>query len=232
MRGEAAGGSAGIPPHATLIKVYFATDRRAASEVTTVSHRFGSGWNKQDDHLTTGVVTVSIPPAHQEGIVERPFHLWSYEFREDPAKPVVLTKFDLLKGNDFYRTLREEFSARNDAERSALVFIHGFNVVFDDAAYRTAQVSFDLGFHGVPMMYSWPSQGKLRAYDGDEETTDWSSPHLQAFLERVARESGAKRIHIIAHSMGNRVLTKALVASAANPTSSRCSRTSSWPRRT
>lgn len=213
----AAGGSAEVPPHATLIKVYFATDRLGATNVTSVSHRFGSEWNKEEDHLTTGVVTVSIPPGHEEGKVERPFHLWSYEFQEDPARHVVLTQFDLLKGNDFYGALRGEFGARENADRSALVFIHGFNVVFDDAAYRTAQISFDLGFHGVPMMYSWPSQGKLRAYDGDEETTDWSAPHLQAFLERVARESGAQRIHVIAHSMGNRVLTKALLALGREP---------------
>ena len=217
MSREPAGGSAEPPPHATLIKVYFATDRLGDSEITTASHHFGSEWNKAGDHLTTGVVTVSIPPGHEEGKVERPFHLWSYEFREDPAKHVVLTKFDLLDGNTFYGALRGEFAARNDSERDALVFIHGFNVVFDDAAYRTAQIAFDLGFHGVPMMYSWPSQGKLRAYDGDEETTNWSSPHLQAFLERVARESGAKRIHIIAHSMGNRVLTNALLALGREP---------------
>jgi esterase/lipase superfamily enzyme len=215
---QAAGGSAEAPPHATLIKVYFATDRlAAASGATAVSHHFTSEWNKADNHLTTGVVTVSIPPGHQEGKVERPFHLWSYEFREDPAKHVVLTQLDVLKGDDFYGALRNEFGARDDTDRSALVFIHGFNVVFDDAAYRTAQISYDLGFHGVPMMYSWPSQGKLRAYDGDEETTDWSAPHLQEFLERVARESGAKRIHVIAHSMGNRVLTRALFALGSEP---------------
>ncbi len=213
----AGGGSAEVPTHATLIKVYFATDRVEDTGATTVSHHFNGDWNKSGDHLTTGVVTVSIPPGHQEGKVERPFQLWNYEFREDPAKHVVLTKFELLKGDDFYGALRSEFDARDDADRAALVFIHGFNVVFDDAAYRTAQISYDLGFHGVPMMYSWPSQGKLRAYDGDEETTDWSAPHLQAFLERVARESGAKHINVIAHSMGNRVLTRALFALGREP---------------
>ena len=67
------------------------------------------------------------------------------------------------------------------------------------------------------MMYSWPSQGRLLAYNGDEEATNWSSPHLQSFLERVARESGSLRIHLIAHSMGNRVLANALVGLGRQP---------------
>jgi hypothetical protein len=39
-----------------------------------------------------------------------------------------------------------------DVDRSrrheAFVFIHGFNVAFDDAIYRTAQIAYDLGFDG------------------------------------------------------------------------------------
>jgi esterase/lipase superfamily enzyme len=38
----------------------------------------------------------------------------------------------------------------------------------------------------------------------------WSFRHLQAFLEALPGISGAKQIHLIAHSMGNRALTDAL----------------------
>src|SRR4029077_700800 len=103
-----------------------------------------------------------------------------------------------------------EFGGRVEKERSAVGFINGFNVTFDDAVYRTAQLNYDLGFDGAPMMFSWPSQGAHGKYDGDEEAVQWSSAHLKSFLERVARESGVRRIHLIAHSMGNRALTNAL----------------------
>jgi esterase/lipase superfamily enzyme len=59
-------------------------------------------------------------------------------------------------------------------------------------------------------MYSWPSKDNLLAYATDRTTADWSWRHLQYFLERVARESGALRIHLIAHSMGNQLLVNAL----------------------
>jgi esterase/lipase superfamily enzyme len=122
-----------------------------------------------------------------------------------------------VQGNDFYGMLRNEYAQRPPEKRSAFVFIHGFNVTFDDAAYRTAQLAYDLDFDGVPMMYSWPSQGRLLAYDGDRDSVVFSSPNLQSFLERVARESGALRIHLVAHSMGNQLLANALVALGRQP---------------
>jgi esterase/lipase superfamily enzyme len=207
------------PVKQPLVKVFFATDRRHASG-NGPSNYFGSDWLKegeQDDNLFTGVVTVSIPPVHKEGKVERPFKWWIIEFSEDPKKHFVLTELKIKKANDFYGALREEYDRREPEKRSAMVFIHGFNVPFDEAAYSTAQLAYDLDFEGVPMMYSWPSQGKLLAYEGDQEAAEWSSPHLQTFLERVARESGALRIHIIAHSMGNRPLAHALAALGHQP---------------
>jgi esterase/lipase superfamily enzyme len=202
-----------------LVKVFFATDRRHASG-NGPSNYFGSDWLKegeQDDNLFTGFVTVSIPPVHKEGKVERPFKWWIIEFSEDPKKHFVLTELKIEKANDFYGALRNEYGRREPEKRSAMVFIHGFNVPFDEAAYSTAQLAYDLDFEGVPLMYSWPSQGKLLAYEGDQEAAEWSSPHLQTFLERVARESGALRIHVIAHSMGNRPLAHALAALGHQP---------------
>jgi esterase/lipase superfamily enzyme len=57
----------------------------------------------------------------------------------------------------------------------------------------------------------------LLAYNGDQDTVDFSSPNLQGFLERVARESGALRIHVMAHSMGNRLLTRSLEGLVRQP---------------
>lgn len=199
-----------------LVKVFFATDRNPSGSKGP-SNYFGHHFYEEADNLYTGFVTVSIPPVHKEGKVERPFKWWIIEFSEDPKKHVVLTDLKVVRGNDFYGALRTEYDRRETEKRSALVFIHGFNVPFDQAAYNTAQIAYDLDFDGVPMMYSWPSQGSLLAYDGDQEAAEWTAPHLQTFLERMARESGALRIHIIAHSMGNRPLSRALAAIGHQP---------------
>ncbi|HMB51713.1 MAG TPA: alpha/beta hydrolase, partial [Thermoanaerobaculia bacterium] len=88
---------------------------------------------------------------------------------------------------------------------------------FEDAARRTAQIAYDLAFPGVPAFYSWPSQDKLSpaAYLRDASNAEWTVPHLRHFLEQLAERSGADAIHLIAHSMGNRALTRALEGIAA-----------------
>lgn len=205
------------PAKKPLVKVFFATDRLPSGK-RGPSKYFGIDWNKSGEPLVTGVVTVSIPPVHKEGMVERPTpFLWIFERNEDAKKDFVLTEIHVTKGDDFYAELRNEFKDRSANDQSAFVYVHGYNVDFDKAAYDTAQLAYDLDFPGVPMMFSWPSQGEVLAYDGDEETVEFSFPHLQTFLERVARESGAKRIHVMAHSMGNRLLTRALAELVRQP---------------
>jgi esterase/lipase superfamily enzyme len=95
------------------------------------------------------------------------------------------------------------------SERMALVFIHGFNVSFEAAALRAAQIGFDLQ---VPLtaFYSWPSKGKLTGYPADEASIQASEPYIAEFLGQFATQSGAERVHLIAHSMGNRGLLRSI----------------------
>ncbi|HEX4641528.1 MAG TPA: alpha/beta hydrolase [Chthoniobacterales bacterium] len=209
------------PVKKPIVKVFFATDRNHVPSSVGPSNYFGTEQNPDPDpdgqHLITGFVNVSIPPIHKEGELERPFKMWIIEFKEDAKKHIVLTQLSVLKGEDFYGALRKEYDERSPDKRSALVFIHGFKNNFDDAAYRTAQLAYDLNFEGVPIMYSWPSHDSLFEYDGDRAQAKVSAPRLQYFLERIARESGAQRIHLVAHSMGNELLVSALDGLARQP---------------
>ena len=192
-----------------LVKVFFGTDRAPSGE-NGPSNYFGSGHYAEGDHLLTGYVNVSIPPTHHAGQVERPWKFFIWQGQEDEKKHVMLKELKRLDENEFYSSLHQELAQRSAGNRSAFVFIYGYNVSFDKAAYRTAELAYDLGFPGVPIMYSWPAQTKLFTYAGDLESAELSAPHLQHFLERIARDSGATRIHVVAHSMGNKVLTGAL----------------------
>jgi esterase/lipase superfamily enzyme len=90
------------------------------------------------------------------------------------------------------------------------VFIHGYNVTFDDAMRRTAQISDDVKFQGASILYSWPSRGQTLSYTWDESSVAWSVTHLETFLIDLRKRTGVKKVHIVAHSMGNRVLVGAL----------------------
>ena len=112
-----------------------------------------------------------------------------------------------------YSTFIEDFKAAtsNAPTQEALVFVHGYNVTFEDAALRAAQLAHDLKFPGVAAFYSWPANGHTVAYTWDETSVDTASEHLKAFLETLARAGDLKAIHLIAHSMGTRCATAAVL---------------------
>ena len=154
-----------------------------------------------------GSAVVSIPPQHLPGKIERP-SVWTLEFREDPGKHVVLQSVTPGDADAVFADMRGQLSQAGS--ESAFVFVHGFNVPFAEAAQRTAQMAYDMNFDGVPILYSWPSRASVLSYIADTAVVNLSGRHLSRFLEDVVKKSGAKRIHLIAHSMGNRALTDAL----------------------
>jgi esterase/lipase superfamily enzyme len=85
-------------------------------------------------------------------------------------------------------------------------------VTFEDSCRRTAQIAYDLKFTGAPISYSWPSDGKTVNYLKDETDIEWSTPNFEQFLLMVAETTGARTVHLIAHSMGNRALLNALAS--------------------
>lgn len=157
--------------------------------------------------LTRGVCEVTVPDSHQRGLVERP-SLLRFEVREDQQKHIVLTSAVELSSGDFQTRLSSAVS--DSPHQDMLVFIHGYNVDFESAVQRTAQIAVDLPFEGVPVCYSWPSQGSLIGYSVDETNAEWTTTHLKKFLLELATESGASSINVVAHSMGNRPMTAAM----------------------
>jgi esterase/lipase superfamily enzyme len=190
-----------------VVRVFYATDRRPTGQTTPAN--FYSSQRAQNETLSRGTLDVSIPAGHKEGIIERPSIL-RLEFREDPKKHFVLLNVSPKKEDEFLRELSGQVDI--SAGKEAFVFIHGYDTTFQAAAWRTAQLAYDLGFRGVPILYTWPSKGTVAGYPVDEATIEWTTPHLKSFLEQIATESHAKTIHLIAHSMGNRALTHALAS--------------------
>jgi esterase/lipase superfamily enzyme len=157
--------------------------------------------------LELGTCEVSVPKDHRLGALESPTVL-RLEFREDPERHVVLLGVHPESAKEFYADLRGCMAKA--ARKEAFVFVHGYNVGFETAVRRTAQIAYDLKFEGAPIAYSWPSQEGLLSYVVDETNVAWTVPHLKGFLLGIAEQSGATSVHLVAHSMGNRALTSAL----------------------
>ena len=161
-----------------------------------------------DGKVQLGVCEVTIPKSHQVGELEAPSIL-RLEVKPDAGKHVILSKTERLADDRFYELLRARVAA--SPRKELFVFVHGFNVTFEDAARRTAQIQYDLKYEGAPVFYSWPAHDKfILTYKADEANVSWSAGHLKKFLLDVTHQSGAQSINLIAHSMGNRALAAAL----------------------
>lgn len=184
------------------VKIWYATDREPTGSTSPVNF-FGGGRGR----VSYGTVLVTIPADHQLGEFETPAW-WRFEFRDDFKKHIVLRSVTPGSRADFFSSLQVRLAS--SSERDIFVFVHGFNVSFENAARRTAQLAYDLNIQGAPIFYSWPSAGEPTAYLADTNNAEWAVPHLEEFLSALTEDSGAQTIHLIAHSMGNRPLVRAL----------------------
>ena len=192
-----------------VVRLFYATDRRATGSDVPMDF-YDSGRSAE---LQFGTCIVSVPYRHKPGTLET--ERWTHlEFVPDVTRDVVLLTVQPAAREAFLSDLKTRIA--RTPSKSALVFIHGYNVTFSTAARRTAQIAYDLGFDGVPVVYSWPSHGTLRGYLGDEGNARWTTNHLRQFLQQLAERSGATSIHVIAHSMGNRPLVDALERMSAS----------------
>jgi esterase/lipase superfamily enzyme len=203
-------GTRGMSSAFTVVRVFYATDRSEVRDGTSL-HYLGTKTKKGG--LAYGSCEVSIPETHTIAEVERP-SIWRLEFHADPEKHMILQKVESEQKDLFFREVSGSVSA--SPAKDAFVFVHGYNVSFEDAAIRTAQLAYDFGFKGAPIFYSWPSKDSLLGYFADEQSVAETTGNLKQFLQDVADSSGATTVHLIAHSMGNRALLAAVSQLAAD----------------
>ncbi len=183
--------------------VFYATNRNIVSNQDSLS--FGKNMDKQ---IKYGICNVTIPEDHRIGRIERPT-IFRLEFSEDPSKHITIIDNKLFNDeNSFHEEINNTMVSKKN--ESMLLFVHGFNVSFNDAAYRTAQISYDLEFDGVSMFYSWPSAESIWSYSKDEETSRVIVKFFSKIIEDIMKKTRVSEICFIAHSMGNRILTEAL----------------------
>ena len=190
------------------VRVFYGTNRARTTQ-SAPSDFYG----KTRGDLQYGYLDVTVPKTHKIAELESP--QWTdFSFTvnaaADKKRFVVLDKIVPLDQRAFVEHLRQEITKA--PSRDVFIFVHGYNNTFEDSARRAAQLAYDLNFDGTPILYSWPSQASATAYTVDEAVTPISGLKMAEFLNTVVTQSGAARIHLIAHSMGNRVLIDALQA--------------------
>jgi esterase/lipase superfamily enzyme len=189
--------------------VWFGTNRKPDGQ---------GGFGTQRHKLTTrGRAEVFIPESHRFGETGNPWwkRLLCFELADDNLR---VKGVETQERDVFFAEINAAMqAARAGGEPPrALFFLHGFNVSFEDAAIRAAQIGYDLSVPGATAFFSWPSRGAVAAYPADEATIEASEQAITDFLVDFTANCGAEKVHVIAHSMGNRGLLRALQRIATN----------------
>ncbi|PID46917.1 MAG: hypothetical protein CSB47_01675 [Proteobacteria bacterium] len=210
--GEAEIASRWADPDKRLVRVWFATNRLPVN-IHEVDQDFSS--DASANALTYGICNVFIPKSHKPGSVGTAWwRRWIYLEKDDSLK---VHSAHALPQDAFWEGFRHKLESWwKPGERNAFVLIHGFNVSFEEAAVRAAQIGYDLKLPGEIAFYSWPSHGRVTDYTADEATIGASVKYIAQFLHELCEKSGAERVHLFVHSMGNRGFIAALERLMAN----------------
>jgi esterase/lipase superfamily enzyme len=165
---------------------------------------------------------------------------------EAASKLTDLSRWQKVTGDAFRDMLVQEASKfpdvsddSNEDQKHVSLFIHGYNNTWQEAVTRYCQIQRDIfagkkGL-GIPVLFTWPSNGMAAAYLPDREDARASAPqladvfvHLHEHLSVMQRAAASNlvrsgsvegkntttlcraKVSVIAHSMGNFVMQNAL----------------------
>ncbi len=187
------------------VPVFYITNRRFVSENAACSNnRFST---EIDTVVRAGRCDVAVPSFHSVGAIDEPSEGDSDLYRYFTAP---------VHANLTIEDAASAVSAHKSKE--VLVFVHGFNVKFQEAVFRAAQIAYDAKFQGPVVVFTWPAGAKEGLIDSlmMNRTYSDNQRNAQASVE-AARESiralakTGKRLHVMVHSMGHQVVLPALL---------------------
>ncbi len=191
------------------VPVFFGTTRMRSGERlknNRIVIRFGND-RPEPLALTVGKAVVTVPYDRPPGSIQRPetdLIVTRIAFRrEDPTRDFTIAEANVMSSAELVSQMKQQIAGAKRFKDQAFVFVHGYNVSFDDAIFRTAQIAKDMDFDGPAVAFSWRSAGGMWDYRHDIDTAKESRVALRDLLTLIARDTGVANVNLVAHSMGN-----------------------------
>jgi len=212
-----------IPGSGSVRKILYATDRLPALENSEQDYYE----NKRGFVVRLGEASVSLGNGELSWEEARKLSLLKERASDFPLQVSAVEEMGVLDDTliswmnsgehaiqateprlKFTKRINEQLKISD--KKDIYIYVHGFKVIFDNPMLVTAELWHFLGYQGVPIAYSWPATPERLAYASDIETAISSAHNFRLFLEYLARDTDAERIHIIGYSAGTRLVITAL----------------------
>jgi esterase/lipase superfamily enzyme len=185
------------------VEIVVATNRKSKGD------NFGCG-NEQfgvelGDSLKYGVCKINVPKDHVVG-------------------DISLARDPMQSSNNYFKILDNNALTQDDliglikkSRRMPLVFVHGFNVRYQEALLRASQIAYDLKYQGPIILFTWPAGSGdgffddaflNRTYGSNAANAKSSVEIFKNFLSLLQKNK--LRINLVIHSMGHQVTLPAL----------------------
>lgn len=199
------------------VPIFFLTDRNLVGDPKQSNFDFGPHRKYLGDCLHdpfVGNASVVIENVEHKSLTEALKGLGWEVVDNDKAEGLVTNT--LVAGENqeeiakkFYGALKEQCELTPD--KNVFIFAHGYKTSFRSAAHKAAWLAYNS--ERPTVLYSWPSVAKLQSYSSDENNVEWSQEHFNDMigsLDALCKEDPGIKIRLMAHSMGSRLLVRAI----------------------
>jgi len=186
-----------------VLRTFFATNR-SVDENAQPYGMFGAG---RGNDVTYGKSYVILRRSLDTFEIE-PEYMIKMDIVDEPSEAATLSHNEIFSREDFSGDLNTAIN-RSD-NNSVLIYVHGFNVSFEEAAIRSAQLSYDIGFSGTTVFFSWPARGEYPTYIADVESAQASQQYFESMINDVLYLTSANRIYLVAHGLGARLASRVM----------------------
>jgi esterase/lipase superfamily enzyme len=192
--------------------VYFATNRDVHG--TDLAPTFGNRFNAMGPQFFR-VGRASLSPGGDEGLRVDRVELAPEKLIKKPGD-----RKEILGSQTIFGEIQGKVKAE---QRDVLIYLHGFANTFENCLLRGGQLQERYlvgGKQPYVFVFSWPSDGKtfpVTAYHNDRSDAAASGDAMARALAKLldflkgGDERCNRRIHLVAHSMGNWALRHAIL---------------------
>jgi esterase/lipase superfamily enzyme len=150
-------------------------------------------------------ISILIPPDSARTIGEVQ---WPTSLPPDPSREFATLSAEKVPADVALKRFRERLA--KVPGRRVLLFVHGYNTRFEESVFRLAQIVHDSKAPVLPVLFTWPSRGKVLGYTYDRESANFSRDALELTLQKLINARDVGEVTLLAHSMGNWVAIEAL----------------------